>query len=341
MFCGLYLLGDGFILSANEARQLLAQAGFSHEVILPYINGKELYSLSDYSPQRYAINFWDWPIEQAEHHHALFCRVRDLVKPVRDKVDRERNRTLWWLHAENRPGLYHAIGLGARFARHPKGWTEEGSYPTRVIVKAKTSNTWAFTFLQSHFVFDQAITVIAQCSTGLFAALQSSIHEIWARNAGTGSTMKSDLRYSPSTFETFPFLGGLSLLESIGERYYSHRENMIRSLAEGLTQVYNRLHTPDEHADDIQRLRELHAEMDRAVAGAYGWTDLDLGHDFHETKQGIRFTISESARREILDRLLALNHQRYTEEVAQGLHDKGSKSKAPRKNAKTEQGDLF
>jgi hypothetical protein len=34
-----------------------------------------------------------------------------------------------------------------------------------------------------------------------------------------------------------------------------------------------------------------------------------------------------SARR-VFDRLLALNHQRYTEEVAAGLHDKGKKGAA-------------
>jgi hypothetical protein len=62
--------------------------------------------------------------------------------------------------------------------------------------------------------------------------------------------------------------------------------------------------------------------MDEAVARAYGWTDLDLGHDFHETKQGLRFTISPAARQEVLDRLLELNHQRYAEEVAEGLHEK-------------------
>ncbi len=56
--------------------------------------------------------------------------------------------------------------------------------------------------------------------------------------------------------------------------------------------------------------------LDQAVAAAYGWQDLDLSHGFHETKQGIRFTISEAARREVLDRLLALNHQRHAEEVA-------------------------
>ena len=69
--------------------------------------------------------------------------------------------------------------------------------------------------------------------------------------------------------------------------------------------------------------------MDNAVAAAYGWTDLDLGHGFHETKQGIRFTISEPARREVLGRLLKLNHERYEEEVRQGLHDTKSKAKKP------------
>ena len=62
--------------------------------------------------------------------------------------------------------------------------------------------------------------------------------------------------------------------------------------------------------------------MDNAVAAAYGWTDFDLDHGFHETKQGVRYTISEPARREVLARLLKLNHERYAEEVKQGLHEK-------------------
>jgi len=62
--------------------------------------------------------------------------------------------------------------------------------------------------------------------------------------------------------------------------------------------------------------------MDEAVAVAYGWSDLALEHGFHHTKQGLRYTISEAARREVLGRLLTLNHQRYAAEVAAGLHDK-------------------
>jgi hypothetical protein len=106
---------------------------------------------------------------------------------------------------------------------------------------------------------------------------------------------------------------------------------------EGLTKTYNRFHDPDESAEEIATLRRLHTEMDAAVAAAYGWgDDLDLGRDFHDTKQGIRYTICEEARREVLDRLLALNHERHAAEVAAGLHDKGKKT--ARKGAKPRKG---
>ena len=43
---------------------------------------------------------------------------------------------------------------------------------------------------------------------------------------------------------------------------------------EGLTKTYNRFHARGENAADIARLRVLHAEIDAAVLGAYGWHDL-------------------------------------------------------------------
>jgi len=47
-------------------------------------------------------------------------------------------------------------------------------------------------------------------------------------------------------------------------------------------------------AEDVLCLRELHVQMDQAVAAAYGWEDLDLEHGFHQTAQGVRYTISEA-----------------------------------------------
>jgi hypothetical protein len=87
----------------------------------------------------------------------------------------------------------------------------------------------------------------------------------------------------------------------------------------GLTALYNLVNSSEVADAEIARLREIHVEIDRAGAEAYGWADINLGHGFHETAQGARFTISGSARHEVLNRLLELNHQRYAEEEARGL----------------------
>lgn len=109
---------------------------------------------------------------------------------------------------------------------------------------------------------------------------------------------------------------------------------------EGLTKTYTRFHNRDETSEDIVRLRQLHVAMDQAVAAAYGWTELDLGHGFHETRQGVRYTISEAARQDVLGRLLTLNHQRHEEEVRQGLHGQ-KKPRGKGKQKATEGGGLF
>jgi hypothetical protein len=168
-----------------------------------------------------------------------------------------------------------------------------------------------------------------------FAVLQSSHHWEWSIQYGT--TLRQDMSYTPTkNFETFPFPSQshqslLSLLLRVGQSYHEYRRKLMLARQEGLTKTYNRFHNPNpnETSPDIQKLRDLHVEMDQAVAAAYGWSDLKLDHGFHETKQGIRYTISEPARREVLQRLLKLNHERYAEEVKQGLHDK--KKMTPKK----------
>jgi len=93
----------------------------------------------------------------------------------------------------------------------------------------------------------------------------------------------------------------------------------------GLTDLYNRFHEKNNVDSDIVCLRELHQEMDELIIQTYGWGDINLGHDFHEVpylakNDCVRFTISDSARLEVLRRLSELNYQRYEEEVTQGLH---------------------
>ena len=42
----------------------------------------------------------------------------------------------------------------------------------------------------------------------------------------------------------------------------------------GLTKLYNLVNDPDYTDDDIERMREIHVELDQAVMDAYGWGDV-------------------------------------------------------------------
>ena len=77
-------------------------------------------------------------------------------------------------------------------------------------------------------------------------------------------------------------------------------------------------------------------------ASAYGWSDLDdLGHDFHETRHGVRYTFSPAARQEILDRLLEFNHERRAAEDAAGLHDKKTRASKQAVTVSSPQTSIF
>jgi hypothetical protein len=104
---------------------------------------------------------------------------------------------------------------------------------------------------------------------------------------------------------------------------------------EVMTKTYNRFHNPAETVEDIQRLRELHAAMDRAVLEAYGWDDLaarakpiplDETNEDDHTYQGRLFWASDF-RDEILARLLSLNAERHADELRLGIAP-GMKGKA-------------
>lgn len=85
--------------------------------------------------------------------------------------------------------------------------------------------------------------------------------------------------------------------------------------------------TFNDAVSGILKLRDLHIQMDKAVLEAYGWSDINLHHDFYEVEylpenDRVRYTIHPDARREILKRLLELNHEVHAKEVSKGLWGK-------------------
>jgi len=72
--------------------------------------------------------------------------------------------------------------------------------------------------------------------------------------------------------------------------------------------------------------------MDETVLKAYGWEDINLAHDFYAVdylpeNDRVLYTISPEARKEILKRLLKLNHEIHEQEVRASLHIKGKNKK--------------
>ena len=255
------------------------------EVIKPYIGGQELNSSPTLSHNRCVINFGERTLEQAEGWPELVEILLEKVKPERDKNNRDNYRLRWWQFGEARPGLYRTIA-------HLK----------RCLAGSQVSKHLVLAFQPTDRTFAHTLNIFAFDDYYHFAILQSRLHEYWAR--ALGSSMKTDLRYTPSTcFETFPFPrpneAQLQAIEAAGEALYRLRSEIMLTNNQGMTQVWNRLTDEDNTEAEIVQLRHLRDVMDRAVLGAYGWGDVD-----------------PSDKDTLLTRLRKLNQERAAEDAA-------------------------
>jgi hypothetical protein len=87
---------------------------------------------------------------------------------------------------------------------------------------------------------------------------------------------------SPSDcFETFPFpdeptLAANKPLEAIAERLYTTRAAYMIATDQGLTKTYNALTDPTNTDPEVENLRRLHEQLDRAVLDAYGQSSITV-----------------------------------------------------------------
>jgi hypothetical protein len=315
----------GFLLSPQEAAPFLLHDGY-RAVLRPYYSGSDLNDSPVLSPVRYVIDFSECDLQRASRYPELLAVVENLVKPKRLQLKRKIYVERWWQFTEPQLALFRSI---RRFEA--------------VLVVERVSKYFTIRFAPTDAVFSDKVVVFVRTGFQDFAVLSSAMHNCWAIKWGTSSAAGTPNLKPTECCRTFPFpmLTGTSRmrLAELGKSLNDYREDLCRTAQQGPTALYNRFHAPDEGSSDLQRLRQLHIETDQAVAAAYGWTDLDLGHGFHQTKQGLRYTISEAARREVLARLLKLNHERYAEEVRQGLHEKKKASTTRKPKAKANKDD--
>ena len=330
-FQGSIVLGMGFTMSPEEAQALINKDPKNADVLFPYLGGEDLNQSPTQTAPRWIISFFDWPEEKARQYADCFSIVEERVKPERQerKLNGEfkKRKPLpqrYWIYADKRPNLYRTI-----------------SPLERVLAIALTSKSVQPCFVPAGQVFSHSLGIFAYDDDFHFGVLTSGFHFRWAMRFA--SSMRTDTRYTPSdVFETFPRPLYRAAVASVGEALDVCRSKLMVDRDLGLTDVYNLVHDPTERSDErIQQLRDLHVGLDFAVRDAYGWSDLDLGHGFHDVRgQGVRFTFSPEAADEALDRLLELNKERYEAEVAAGLHTRAKKTKA-RKAQPANQGSMF
>lgn len=345
-FKGSEIVGDGFFLMQNEVNEIIGAELKYKKIIFPFLIGDDINTEPNQKPSRFIINFFDWPIEKCKNEFPLaFDLIEKRVKPERAKNNDKRRREIWWQYSRPTTELYNAI-----------------SKNKMVLAIPLTTKYYSFCFVDRNSVFANSLIVLAEEKFSNFSILHSSIHYEWSAKYTSTMGSVTLRYTPTNSFETYPFPQNSDpqqeqQLETIGETYHEHRRQLMLGMQLGLTKTYNLFHSNaitaqsindkdkqvaslqkhldktvntisfDEAIQGILKLRELHVQMDEAVLDAYGWNDIALRHDFYEVdylpeNDRVRFTIHPDARKEVLKRLLELNHKIHEEEKADGLLDK-------------------
>ncbi|WP_367916270.1 DNA methyltransferase [Leadbetterella sp. DM7] len=359
-FQGSIVLGKGFVLTTEEAQRLINKDPRNKDVLFPYLNGDDLNNDPEQKPSRWVINFFDWPEEKARTYPDCFAIVEQFVKPERlaqnDKVGREK----WWRFLRARNELYETISKLDQVMVVPlvSKYSPFDFAPTNIVYMHKLG---VIVFSDFH-----KFAVLSSSLHNIWC---------WKNSSTLGSgTLNYSTTDCFETYP-FPNEDISNNLDLLGKEYYTKRKALMEKSGIGLTKMYNQLHNNGlmtiREGDDfdkkrleqrhgkgsllwknhlqnipsiafnetvrlIEELRVTRRKLDSVVLAAYGWSDIQLRHDFYELEylpenDRIRFTIHPEARKEILNRLLKLNHQLHTIEMSDKTkienHSKQSKFK--------------
>ena len=115
-FEGAKLAGEGFIITQQQAAELIAKDEGYKDVVKKYLSGKDVNERIGHTPSRYVIHFRGMPLEQtsaadtefAERYADAIDIIRNNVKPERDKLPQNTSWNIglkkkWWQFGLWRP----------------------------------------------------------------------------------------------------------------------------------------------------------------------------------------------------------------------------------------------
>ena len=198
---GVQLMGDGFIVTPEQATALAASADGPHirtgavendAVIFDYRNGRDLAS----RPRGVkVIDLYGLTKAQVrDRYPAVYQRVATTVKPHREQNNRASYRDNWWLFGEPRSELRRAL-----------------AGVTRYIATIETAKHRVFQFLPMSILPDNMLVCMALDDAYCLGVLSSRFHVPWAIASGARLGMGDDPRYSKTRcFDPFPFPADVS-----------------------------------------------------------------------------------------------------------------------------------
>ncbi len=290
---GYQLTGTGFAVTQEQKQAFSCTEGIP---IYPLLSARDITQESRKLHSIDVCNF-NTPEELRSHWPEIYQWLLTKVKPERDANARIALRNRWWVFGEARNTFRPAIRNINRF-----------------IVTPLTAKHRVFVFAPTQTIADSTTVLFAFDDAFHLGVLSSRIHVIYALAAG--GTLEDRPRYNKTRcFDPFPFPycneTTKAKIRFLGEELDAHRKRVQANHPTlTLTGIYNVLEalreerplTPKEKIIHDQGLvsvlRQLHDELDAAVAEAYGWS-------------------AELSDQEILTRLVALNAERAAEE-AQG-----------------------
>lgn len=286
---GVKLHGSGFIVTQEEAGTFGPKA---REVIHPYRHGRDL---MDKPRGVLVIDLYGLKEREArERYPAVFQRVLTTVKPERDQNKRAGYRDNWWIFGEPRSELRASLE-GLR----------------RYIATVETSKHRIFQFLEAEIRPDNRLVLVALENGFHLGVLSSRIHVVFSLAAG-GVLEDRPVYNKTRCFDPFPFPicdeAKAARIRALAEELDAHRKRVQAAHGVGLTDMYNvlekvragtELDAEEKELHDralISTLKQLHDDLDVAVADAYGWP----------------WPMSDA---EILERVVELNKKRADEEA--------------------------
>jgi hypothetical protein len=267
-YAGFQLFGDGFLLDSAEAEKLLNADPRHKDILKPYLGGKDL---TGRSRQLWVIDFAMRSEAEAREYPVLFDLVRDRVGPERAANRSAYLARRWWQFGRTRGDMREAL-VGLR----------------RCIATVETAKHRAFVFLSGDVAPDNMLTVTATSDAFHLGVLSSRAHVTWSLAAG--GTLEDRPRYQKTLcFDPFPFpeasetqrIRIAKTAEQLDLLRWAAVQRDERVTITGMYNVMDKLRdgvalTPKERAIHEAAacgvLRDLHDELDAAVAEAYGWS---------------------------------------------------------------------